>query len=142
MKIAIIYGGKSGEHEVSLASASSIVRTIDREHTLYFIGITKNGEWFLQPQQQAERLRADAAAVLTIECDEKARIAVVPGGGTEKGLTVNGAPLPVDVVFPVLHGSFGEDGTIQDDRAPVCRRRSACKQRGNGQRENKDYLAA
>lgn len=113
MKIAIIYGGKSGEHEVSLASASSIVRTIDREHTLYLIGITKNGEWFLQPQQLAESLCADAAAVLTIECDEKARVAVVPGGGTAKGLTVNGAPLPVDVVFPVLHGSFGEDGTIQ-----------------------------
>lgn len=113
MNIAIIYGGKSGEHEVSLLSASSIVRTIDSEHTLYLIGISKSGEWYLQPSALEKWIRNNAAAVLTITCEPSSRVAVIPGGGRTAGLSVNGNPLSVDVVFPVLHGSFGEDGTIQ-----------------------------
>ena len=113
MNIAIIYGGRSGEHEVSLVSASFVVRAIDSEHTIHLIGITKNGEWYLQPRSLLEQIRKDNSAVLTIARDATARVAVVPGGGTLSGLSVNGTPITTDVVFPVLHGSFGEDGTIQ-----------------------------
>jgi len=113
MNIAIIYGGRSGEHEVSLVSASFVVRAIGSEHTVYLIGITKNGEWYLQPSSLLEHIRKDTSAVLTIKCDKAARVAVIPGGGTAAGLSVNGTPIAADVVFPVLHGSFGEDGTIQ-----------------------------
>ena len=113
MNIAIIYGGKSGEHEVSLVSASFVVRAISREHTVYLIGITKTGRWYLQSKKQEDRIRKDASEVLTVECSSDAQVVIVPGGGPAAGLAVNGKPLAVDVVFPVLHGSFGEDGTIQ-----------------------------
>ena len=113
MNIAIIYGGRSGEHEVSLVSASFVVRAIGSEHTVHLIGITKNGEWYLQPESLLEHIRKDTSAVLTIECNKAARVAVIPGGGVTAGLSVNGQPITADVVFPVLHGSFGEDGTIQ-----------------------------
>lgn len=113
MNIAIIYGGRSGEHEVSLRSASSIVRTIGSGHTLYLIGITKDGKWYLQPDNALAHIKQDSNAILAVSIDEALRVAVVPGGGCAAGLTVSGKCLPVDVVFPVLHGSFGEDGTIQ-----------------------------
>jgi len=113
MNIAIIYGGRSGEHEVSLVSASFVVRAIGREHTVYLIGITKTGEWYLQPKETEERVRKNASEMLTIVGAPESRVAVIPGGGTTAGFSVNGTPVAVDVVFPVLHGSFGEDGTIQ-----------------------------
>lgn len=113
MNIAIIYGGKSGEHEVSLVSASFVVRAIGSEHTVHLIGITKTGEWYLQPKAMETRIRQSDAEVLTIERSAEARVSVVPGGGTAAGFSVHGEPIAVDVVFPVLHGSFGEDGTIQ-----------------------------
>ena len=89
MNIAIIYGGRSGEHEVSLVSASFVVRAIGSEHTVHLIGITKNGEWYLQPKTLLEHIRKDASAVLTIECNKAARVAVIPGGGSTAGLSVN-----------------------------------------------------
>ncbi|MGP1430932.1 MAG: D-alanine--D-alanine ligase family protein [Treponema sp.] len=113
MNIAVVYGGRSGEHEVSLVSASFVTRAIGTEHTVYLIGITKEGEWYLQPKAVEERIRKNEAEVLTIERGEETRVAVIPGGGTASGFLVNGTPIAVDVVFPVLHGSFGEDGTIQ-----------------------------
>lgn len=113
MNIALMYGGKSAEHEISLVSAASIVRKISADHTVYLIGITKHGLWYLQPDSVLADLRANEEAVLTIETDQKQQVAVIPGGGTQHGLSVNGQPIPVDVVFPVLHGMFGEDGTIQ-----------------------------
>lgn len=115
MNIALIYGGSgmSGEHEVSLESASSIVRTIDKKHRLHLIGITKTGEWFLHGEEERERIIKNPKAVLKIKKSGDKRVSVIPGGGTKKGLTAGGEFLPADVVFPVLHGRFGEDGTIQ-----------------------------
>ena len=63
MNIAIIYGGRSGEHEVSLVSASFVVRAIGSEHSVHLIGITKNGEWYLQPSSLLEHIRKDTSAV-------------------------------------------------------------------------------
>ncbi|AEE17300.1 D-alanine--D-alanine ligase family protein [Treponema brennaborense] len=113
MKIAVIYGGKSGEHEVSLVSAASIVRNINTaKHDIILIGIAKSGKWFLQNETECERVRADAHAALTVAEDADALVSIVPGGGTE-GLRTKKGTLPVDVVFSVLHGTYGEDGTIQ-----------------------------
>lgn len=67
MNIAIIYGGKSSEHEVSLISAASIVRTIDKKHNLYLIGITKKGEWFFHGNEERERILKNPKAVLKIK---------------------------------------------------------------------------
>ncbi len=114
MNIAIMYGGKSGEHEVSLASASSIARHIPKDkNAITLIGIAKDGAWYLQDEANVDAVRADPTATLSIDTDERRRVSVVPGGGAAGAFRVEGKPLPIDVVFPVLHGTFGEDGTIQ-----------------------------
>jgi len=111
MRLAILYGGKSGEHEVSLRSAASVIRHLDRSHKLHLIGITKAGAWHLQPDsvlasclegEDPLELRADGPSVLA-----------VPGTGLRVYGARGSADLPLDAVFPVLHGTFGEDGTVQ-----------------------------
>lgn len=112
MNIALIYGGRSGEHEISLVSAASIARGIDKKNTVTLIGITKDGRWFLQSNAEYERICKDKKASFKIEESEENKISVVPGGKNNAFCTKNGA-LNVDVVFPALHGTYGEDGTIQ-----------------------------
>lgn len=113
MNIAIIYGGKSSEHEVSLSSAASIVRAINDVHTLYLIGIDRKGNWYLQPSSMLDDAKKHDSAPLSIEKNEDARVFIIPGGGCTNGIHTKTGPLAVDVVFPVMHGRFGEDGTIQ-----------------------------
>ncbi len=113
MNIAIIYGGKSSEHEVSINSASSVVRTIEKKHKVYLIGIAKNGKWYLQEDSERERLLENPKAKLRIKKRDASQVFITPGGGTKKALKSGDNFLPTDVVFPVLHGRFGEDGTIQ-----------------------------
>lgn len=114
MNIAIIYGGKTGEHEVSLLSASSIVRHIPAENNrIYLIGITKEGTWFLQSEAMLSEIRSNPKAMLSIREDTKTQISIVPGGGTMEAFMSGGVAIRIDVAFPVLHGTFGEDGTIQ-----------------------------
>ena len=116
-RIVILYGGRSGEHEVSLVSAASIVRHIDRKRfEPILVGITKEGLWFLQDESVAARARSPegAAAGSGLSISTGRRVFVAPG----RGLVVEAASggvseLACDLVFPVLHGSFGEDGTIQ-----------------------------
>ena len=104
LRVGILFGGKSGEHEISLRSARSILKAIDRKkYDVVELGITKEGRWLQSSAAQA-LLGGDPAPTdssketgLTI-----AAAAAEPAAGT--GL---------DVVFPVLHGTFGEDGTIQ-----------------------------
>ena len=112
MNIALIYGGRSGEHEISLVSAASIARGIDKKNTVTLIGITKDGRWFLQSNAEYERICKDKNASFKIEESEENKISVVPGGKNNAFCTKNGS-LNVDVVFPALHGTYGEDGTIQ-----------------------------
>lgn len=113
MKIALIYGGKSGEHEISLVSAAAVARNIDSNNEIVLIAITKNGKWFLQEQEELNRIKADEKAHFEIKESDSKEICVIPGGGTERTFKVGNETFGVDVVFPVLHGTFGEDGTIQ-----------------------------
>ncbi|PIE98742.1 MAG: D-alanine--D-alanine ligase A [Treponema sp.] len=113
MNITIIYGGKSGEHEVSLNSATSVAKNISTEHTVNLIGINKYGKWFLQSADELERIKQNENAILKITENDDAEVFVLPAGGNEKALSTKTKSIPTDVVFPVLHGSFGEDGTIQ-----------------------------
>jgi D-alanine-D-alanine ligase len=112
--VAVIYGGRSGEHEVSLISAASVVRNLDKtKYKVLLIGIDKQGVWYLQKDHELERCLAGAAA-LEIHVDEQRRVSAVCGGGTRETFSTPATGvLPVDVVVPVLHGTFGEDGTIQ-----------------------------
>lgn len=112
MNIAVIYGGRSGEHEISLISASSIVRGINQENNVVLIGISKAGKWYLQDKSEYEKICKDKAATLTITEDESKAVSVIPGAGKDS-FTVNNKSLNIDIVFPALHGTYGEDGTIQ-----------------------------
>jgi D-alanine-D-alanine ligase len=100
LRVAVLFGGKSGEHEVSLLSAASVLNAIDRtKYDVTLIGIGKDGRWLL----------GESAKALL-----EGRLAPQKELGTGTGLAANPASaLTVDVVFPVLHGTFGEDGTIQ-----------------------------
>lgn len=114
MNIAVIYGGKSGEHEVSLRSAASIIRNIPtRAHRVIAIAIDKSGAWFLQDDAELERVRNDPAAILSVNANPARRVSVIPGGGMTGAFDCAGEKIAVDAVFPVLHGTYGEDGTIQ-----------------------------
>ncbi|MGA3264598.1 MAG: D-alanine--D-alanine ligase family protein, partial [Terracidiphilus sp.] len=121
LRVGILFGGRSGEHEVSLLSAASILEAIDREKfDVVPIGITKEGRWLAAADAHA-LLNGDASAVARRlrAGDPEA----TPGARLlHEGIPTLMAPMPgpqgpegkaIDAIFPVLHGTFGEDGTIQ-----------------------------
>ncbi|HWP67810.1 MAG TPA: D-alanine--D-alanine ligase family protein [Rectinemataceae bacterium] len=115
--VALLYGGKSGEHEVSLISAASIVRHLDsKKYKLILIGITKTGEWLLQEHNQLSDTDIgagqDMKGLPPIVAGR--RVFAAPGVGLVAENTDGRIEaLECDIVFPVLHGTFGEDGTVQ-----------------------------
>lgn len=114
MIIALLYGGKSGEHEISLISATAIARHIDTSaHQLMLIGITKTGRWYLQDYGELARIKRDPQATVQVHEDAAMEVSIVPAGGKKGAFAVGGNRIPVDVVIPALHGTFGEDGTVQ-----------------------------
>jgi D-alanine-D-alanine ligase len=105
--VCILYGGRSGEHEVSCRSAASVSRNLDpKKYRQVLIGIDKAGLWHLQ--QEARYQSADYGERLEV-VPAAEPMSVVPG----QGLSTPSGAVEVDVVFPVLHGTFGEDGTVQ-----------------------------
>ena len=112
--IAIICGGRSAEHEVSLQSAKSIIEALDREKfDLLIIGISRTGEWYVFPEDNY-LLNPDDPATISLSGTGKP-IALLPGTTGNKLLnTYTSEYLPnPDAVFPILHGPYGEDGTMQ-----------------------------
>jgi D-alanine-D-alanine ligase len=111
MRIALIYGGRSAEHEVSLRSAKSVFNAIDLTRFEPFpVLITPQGAWYRMPPVEASFASGPAiseADRLLFSPDPEHRGFLLISGD---GKTVN---LPVDVIFPVLHGTYGEDGTLQ-----------------------------
>ena len=106
LRVGIVYGGRSGEHEISVTSAGSIFKHIDRaKYEPVAIRIEKDGRWTL-PDQPPMAL---TAAEVIQQAKTTALGAKGLGGGEPAVLTA----LNLDVVFPVLHGPYGEDGTIQ-----------------------------
>ena len=126
LRVGVLFGGRSGEHEVSLLSAASILQAIDREKfDVVPIGITKEGRWLAAADAQgllrgeggqaATRLRAgDPAATPGAKLlHEGIPTLMAPEPRRSSALSQSPGGQPLDVVFPVLHGTFGEDGTIQ-----------------------------
>ena len=109
MKTVILYGGRSGEHEVSLNSAASVLRHLPVSLEPTLIGIDWDGVWFLQPQKAVETARTGTGPLRILRDDDRIAVAV-PGRGLA---LLSGKAIPADVVLPILHGTFGEDGTIQ-----------------------------
>lgn len=105
-RVAIICGGVSSEHEISCISGGSVYKAIDRsQYEPVLIGITKSGNWVLVPENH--NLKIIDGVLPTIPEDAPAVVADVAG------FSVGGVDLNIDIAFPVLHGPFGEDGTIQ-----------------------------
>ncbi len=117
IRVGVIYGGRSGEHEISVRSAHSVIEAIDREkYEVVPLAITREGRW-LSPAESASLLPESASGLLGREVaasEEAMTIVGDPSRGTLLKLeTGAGAAQKLDVVFPVMHGTFGEDGTIQ-----------------------------
>ena len=130
LRVGVLFGGRSGEHEVSLLSAASILKAIDRKKfDVIPIGITKEGHW-LAAGEATNLLEGDSGAVARRlragdpEATPGARLlhegipTLFAPEPAEGALVVKEKQGPdgqssLDVVFPVLHGTFGEDGTIQ-----------------------------
>ena len=113
MNVVILYGGRSGEHEISLVSASAVARNVSDKHSVRLISISKDGAWFAEDDAELQRIRNDSTATLAVHADNKKRVSVVPGGGKDATFKTDEGVIPADVVFPVLHGTYGEDGTVQ-----------------------------
>ncbi len=107
LRVGVLFGGRSGEHEVSLASAASVVRGLDPDkYEAVPIGITKEGHWLIGAGAQKmlpEVLRGGQRVMMTADPTDAALMPLDRSGGGTR----------LDVVFPVMHGTFGEDGTIQ-----------------------------
>ncbi|PZV39714.1 D-alanine--D-alanine ligase family protein [Mesorhizobium kowhaii] len=106
-RVAILYGGRSAEHDVSRLSAANVLKAIDRtRYEIVPIAISRDGRWLLQGSSVGDAAGAPVS-------EDGLEVALLPGG---KGRLVSrdGTQAdPVDVVFPVLHGPFGEDGSVQ-----------------------------
>lgn len=117
LRVAVVFGGRSSEHAVSCATAASVLAVIDQDrYDVMPIGISRDGKWVLE-SADPERLALTAGH--TPEVDHQADSVVVSNDPAQRRITatVPGQVPPqlglVDVVFPLLHGPWGEDGTIQ-----------------------------
>jgi D-alanine-D-alanine ligase len=117
MRVGVVYGGRSGEHEVSLRSAASVIAALDPErYEVVPIAITKAGRWLSGPDSLAQL--EEAQRTMSAAPDRGREVTIAPDPTRRALLPLAGpagreAPRPLDVVFPVLHGTYGEDGTIQ-----------------------------
>ena len=110
-RVAVIFGGKSGEHDVSLASSRSVMAVLkEKGYEVVPVGLTRSGRWLMEGNPHALLSNPTPGA----SGDEPGAAPVAQNGGRELVPGATGATFPpVDVVFPVLHGPFGEDGTVQ-----------------------------
>lgn len=114
INVGILFGGKSAEHEVSLQSAKNVIDAIDKEkYDVTLIGIDKTGHWYLNDSSQFLLNSTDPKCIALNKTDKD--IVLVPGDESQKFLCISDtkASSKIDVIFPILHGTYGEDGTVQ-----------------------------
>jgi D-alanine-D-alanine ligase len=115
IRVGIIFGGRSGEHEVSLRSARSVMEAIDRERfEVVPIGITKEGHWLADDDPMKTLASRVDPRLLGVHGSEREGRAIAVADDAAAVLVPKAASLSeLDVIFPVLHGPYGEDGTVQ-----------------------------
>ena len=124
IRVGVLFGGRSGEHEISLRSALTVMSAMDPDrYEIVPIGIDREGRWFLE--NNALKVLADATpdlralsagntpVTLLPHNDSRALVPTPSQNGLAPGFPSPSLGGPIDVIFPVLHGTFGEDGTIQ-----------------------------
>ncbi len=120
VRVAVVFGGRSAEHAVSCASAGLVLGAIDRDrYEVVPIGIARDGRWVLTSGDPA-RLALTSGSAPSVEAVATPGVSVTPAAGPGAGALVFSGPAAVppefgeiDVVLPLLHGAYGEDGTIQ-----------------------------
>lgn len=122
IRVAVLYGGRSGEHEVALRSAASVIKNLDpSKFTIVPIGIDKNGKWYMAGP---DLLAAPPVSLpiyrnlpeVTMPANPSASetgVVMMPSAQANAAVPAGGNSTPFDVVFPVMHGTNGEDGTMQ-----------------------------
>ncbi|WP_164214528.1 D-alanine--D-alanine ligase [Virgibacillus sp. YIM 98842] len=113
-KVGVVFGGKSAEHEVSLQSAKNIVDAIDKDkYEVMLIGIDKEGKWHLN-DQSSYLLNAENPKLIQLNKSNE-HVAIVPGDENNQLIHASkSVPLEqLDVIFPIVHGTLGEDGSLQ-----------------------------
>ena len=121
LRVGVIYGGRSGEHEVSLASAAAVFKNLDlQRYEAVPIKIEKDGRWTLPARPPALTSAAEVIAARDDALDQAREAHLVAHPGTSTLLSIDRTSsqsmvsgLTLDVIFPVLHGPYGEDGTVQ-----------------------------
>jgi len=114
IKVAIIFGGKSAEHEISIISAKNVIDAIDKEkYEPVPIGIDKDGTWYLNKQSKFILESSNPKLAKINKANEK--VALVPTNNSNELMSITGNKNKgkIDVAFPILHGPYGEDGSIQ-----------------------------
>ncbi len=115
LRVGILFGGRSAEHEVSLQSAKSIIEAIDKaKYEVVLIGIDKSGGWHLN-EASTFLLHADNPKLIALNKGNEGVTLAPSAGGEHQLVALSGRDTgrAVDVVFPVLHGPYGEDGSVQ-----------------------------
>ncbi|MGA9998318.1 MAG: D-alanine--D-alanine ligase family protein [Pyrinomonadaceae bacterium] len=119
IRVGVIFGGRSGEHEVSIRSARSVIEALDRKkYEVVPIAIGKEGKW-LSPAESSRLLPEKTGSLLPQRIRDASQDVAILGDPSRNGLvslsTENRieASQPLDLIFPVLHGTYGEDGTLQ-----------------------------
>jgi len=113
LKIGVIFGGRSAEHEVSLVSAASVIKNLDKsKYEVIPIGITKEGRWLssgetLRLLKEGNKGNQEVEKIIIPDPNQKSLVKIGQHFATHQQKT------KIDVIFPVLHGPYGEDGTIQ-----------------------------
>lgn len=113
IRVGIIFGGRSAEHEVSIQSAKNVIEAIDKDkYEPVLIGISKKGEWYLG---EPSKFLLESPSKFDEQIEPNNNLALVPGKkqGSLIQLSRDQTKEPIDVIFPILHGPYGEDGTIQ-----------------------------
>jgi D-alanine-D-alanine ligase len=114
IKVGVLFGGKSAEHEVSLQSARNVIEAMDKKkYEVVLIGIDKNGEWRLRDAFQFLGHAENPKQIHLQGAKESVTLASKEDGRQLISLSDRGVSQRLDVIFPILHGTYGEDGTVQ-----------------------------
>ncbi|QMV85165.1 D-alanine--D-alanine ligase [Corynebacterium hindlerae] len=113
IKVAVVYGGRSSEHSVSCVSAGAIMSHIDQEkYEVIPVGITQDGQWTVGETDPSKLVKHDRT-LPSVELTRRISLSVEPGTKGQLRFDDGSLYATADVIFPVLHGRYGEDGTIQ-----------------------------
>lgn len=116
LNVAVVFGGRSGEHEVSVMSARSVVENLDREkYNVFPLYVSRDGQWLPPAEAQKQLSGGDVKQLKTTGFDAELGLALKPGVGNTPGSwqgRTEGLD-SIDIIFPVVHGTYGEDGTLQ-----------------------------